>query len=94
MRVWGIVIGLSGALLFGAMLGRLDQQITVQKGLYRVYNDGCDTPWVIRGLTGAEKKAHFFVYELGCKMVLITDSHGTVVDTVSKNDGRDIANVD
>jgi hypothetical protein len=94
MRNLGMVAGVFGAMLFGGMLGRAEQQLTVQKGLYRVYSDGCETPWVIRGLTGAEKKAHFLVYGADCKMALITDSHGTVLDTVTKDGGRDIANVD
>ena len=57
---------------------------------YLVYTEESPSPWRVKSLDEAEKKAHFLVYEGDAKLALITDTDNRVVSQVRKGDGRDV----
>jgi len=57
---------------------------------YQVFSEANPSPWIVKGLPGAEKKAHWLVYGCDCKLAIIMDTNGKVMDQVRNGDGRDV----
>lgn len=84
-------LAIVAVLFIGVFIGAARTHGDYERGKYSVFSEGSPTPWICRGLKDAEKQAHWLIYGLDCKIALIVDERGQLVDRVQKDDGKNVS---
>jgi hypothetical protein len=82
LLLFGLAVGLTAGIAM--------DEYSLKHEYYEVYSEGAVTPWKIKGLLNAEKKARWLVYGCDCKVAVIVGADHKVIDQVRTDDGRDI----